>query len=206
MVEQGIQPITVLKKYWGYGNFRELQEPIIQSVMDGKDTLALMPTGGGKSITFQVPALLKEGLCLVITPLVALMKDQVSNLQKKGIKAEAIYTGLTSGEIKQIINKCIYGDIKLLYISPERLEGFNFRQYLSQMPVSMIAVDEAHCISQWGYDFRPSYLKINEVRTLFPEAPILAVTATATQRVVDAKISPISLEMWKINYIIYFEF
>lgn len=179
-----MKPIEILKKYWGYDAFRELQEPIIQSVMAGEDTLALMPTGGGKSITFQVPALIFDGLCLVITPLVALMKDQVQGLQKKGIKAEAIYTGLSTAEIQQIITKCIYTDIKLLYVSPERIEGRDFRQHLSNMPLSMIAVDEAHCISQWGYDFRPSYLKIATVRELFPDIPILAVTATATQRVV----------------------
>lgn len=177
-------PTEILQQYWGYSAFRELQQPIIDSVMAGKDTLALMPTGGGKSITFQIPALMQEGLCLVITPLVALMKDQVSGLQKRGIKAEAIYTGLTGAEIQQVLNKCIYGGVKLLYVSPERIEGYFFRQHLANMPVSMIAVDEAHCISQWGYDFRPSYLKISTVRALFPEIPILAVTATATQRVV----------------------
>ncbi len=178
------KPLEILKKYWGYDSFRELQESIIKSVLSGKDTLALMPTGGGKSITFQIPALLNEGLCLVVTPLVALMKDQVTNLQKKGIKAEAIYTGLTYGEIKQIINKCVYSDVKLLYVSPERIESAYFQQYLVQMPLSMLAVDEAHCISQWGYDFRPSYLKIRIIRKLFPEVPVLAVTATATQQVV----------------------
>lgn len=177
-------PIEILQKHWGYDSFRKLQEPIIQSVLAGKDTLALMPTGGGKSITYQVPALIKDGLCLVITPLVALMKDQVAALQDKGIKAEAIYTGLSASEIQQIINKCIYSDVKLLYVSPERIDGVYFRQYLVQMPLSIIAVDEAHCISQWGYDFRPSYLKIATIREFFPEIPILAVTATATQRVV----------------------
>lgn len=177
-------PREILKKYWQYDTFRELQEPIIQSVLEGKDTLALMPTGGGKSITFQVPALVQEGLCLVITPLVALMKDQVQGLQRRGIKAEAIYTGLSGAEIQQVINKCIYSDVKLLYVSPERIEGHYFRQHLANMPLSMIAVDEAHCISQWGYDFRPSYLKIANVRELFPDIPILAVTATATEKVV----------------------
>ncbi|WP_207778463.1 RecQ family ATP-dependent DNA helicase [Balneicella halophila] len=179
-----MKPIDILNKYWGYDAFRELQEPIIQSILSGKDTLALMPTGGGKSITFQVPALMQEGLCLVITPLVALMKDQVQGLKRKEIKAEAIYTGLTRAEIQQIINRCIYTDMKLLYVSPERIEGHYFRQYLANMPISMIAVDEAHCISQWGYDFRPSYLKIANIRELFPDVPVLAVTATATQRVV----------------------
>lgn len=178
------KPLDILKKHWQYESFRDLQEPIIQSVLDGKDTLALMPTGGGKSITYQVPAIIKKGLCLVVTPLVALMKDQVFSLQKRGIKAEAIYTGLTGSEIKQIINRCIYGDVKLLYVSPERIDGFYFRQYLVQMPLSMIAVDEAHCISQWGYDFRPSYLKIAIVRELFPDIPVLAVTATATKQVI----------------------
>lgn len=178
------EPKKILKNYWGYDGFRPLQEDIINSVLAGKDTLALMPTGGGKSITFQVPALMLDGLCLVITPLVALMKDQVNSLREKGIKAEAIYTGLTYDEIRQTINRCLFSDVKLLYVSPERLESSTFKSKLEQMPISFVAVDEAHCISQWGYDFRPAYLNIATVRDTFPNIPILAVTATATTRVV----------------------
>lgn len=179
-----VKPIEILQKYWGYEAFRPLQEEIINSVLSGKDTLALMPTGGGKSITFQVPALMQEGLCLVITPLVALMKDQVNNLVGKGIKAEALYTGMTFGEMKQKMNKCLYAEVKFLYVSPERLESSLFQDYLPQLPLSLIAVDEAHCISQWGYDFRPAYLNIANIRTALPDIPILAVTATATKKVV----------------------
>lgn len=175
----------ILKKYWGYNTFRPLQEDIIASVCNGEDTLALMPTGGGKSITFQVPALAMDGLCLVITPLIALMKDQVENLKKKNINAVAVYTGLTKQEIKTNIDKCIYGDVKFLYISPERLASKTFKIKLQQMNVCFIAVDEAHCISEWGYDFRPSYLKIAEIRDYFPNKPILALTATATPEVVN---------------------
>lgn len=178
------EPKKILEKYWGYENFRPLQEDIINSILAGKDTLALMPTGGGKSITFQVPALILDGICLVVTPLVALMKDQVNALHQKGIKAEAIYTGLTYDEIKQTINRCLFSDIKLLYVSPERLESSVFKNKLEQMNLSFIAVDEAHCISQWGYDFRPAYLNIAAIRNSFPNIPILAVTATATTRVV----------------------
>lgn len=175
----------ILKRYWGYESFRALQEDIIYSVLAGKDTLALMPTGGGKSVTYQVPGLVKEGLCLVITPLIALMKDQVEDLKGKGIEAEAIYTGMAREEIESIINKSVYNRVKFLYISPERLVSENFRIKLRQMNISMFAVDEAHCISQWGYDFRPSYLKIAEVRSFFPEAPVLALTATATPSVAE---------------------
>ncbi|MDL2283035.1 RecQ family ATP-dependent DNA helicase [Odoribacter sp. OttesenSCG-928-G04] len=175
----------ILKRYWGYDEFRPLQEEIIRSVMEGQDTLALMPTGGGKSITYQVPALTMEGVCLVITPLIALMKDQVEDLRRCGISAEAIYTGMEQGMIQSVINKTIGGGVKFLYLSPERLSSENFRIKLKQMKVSMLAVDEAHCISQWGYDFRPSYLRISEIRTFFPNAPVLALTATATVRVVD---------------------
>ena len=176
--------LDILHRYWGYDSFRDLQADIIDSVAAGKDTLALMPTGGGKSICFQVPALMREGLCLVVTPLIALMSDQVEHLRERGIKAEAIYTGITQREIEIILDNCQFGDYKFLYISPERLESKNFRLRLKQLLVTLIAVDEAHCISQWGYDFRPSYLKIADVRQDFPLAPVLALTATATPDVV----------------------
>ena len=174
----------ILKQYWGYDPFRDLQEEIITSIGEGKDTLGLMPTGGGKSITFQVPALAQSGLCIVITPLIALMKDQVQNLRKRGIKALAIYSGMTRQEIVTALENCIFGDYKFLYISPERLDTEIFRIKLRSMKVSMITVDESHCISQWGYDFRPAYLKIAEIRELLPGVPVLALTATATPEVV----------------------
>lgn len=174
----------ILKEYWGYDNFRGIQEDIIQSIGSGRDTLGLMPTGGGKSITFQVPAMAKEGLCIIITPLIALMKDQVRNLRDRGIKAIAIYSGMTREEIIIALENCIFGNYKFLYISPERLDTEIFRIKLRSMNVSMITVDESHCISQWGYDFRPAYLKISEIRTLLPDVPILALTATATPEVV----------------------
>ena len=173
----------ILKQYWGYDSFRDLQEEIITSIGEGKDTLGLMPTGGGKSITFQVPALAQEGLCIVITPLIALMKDQVHNLRKRGIKALAVYSGMTRQEIITALENCIFGDYKFLYISPERLDTEIFRIKLRSMKVSMITVDESHCISQWGYDFRPAYLKIAEIRELLPGVPVLALTATATPEV-----------------------
>lgn len=174
----------ILKKYWGYDSFRGIQEEIIKSIGNGKDTLGLMPTGGGKSITFQVPALAKEGLCLVVTPLIALMKDQVQNLRRRGIKAAAIYSGMSRNEIITTLENCIFGGYKFLYISPERLDTDIFRTKLRKMHISMITVDESHCISQWGYDFRPAYLKIAEIRELLPDVPILALTATATPAVV----------------------
>ena len=176
--------LNILKQYWGYNDFRSIQLDIIKSIGEGRDTLGLMPTGGGKSITFQVPALAQEGTCLVITPLIALMKDQVQNLRKKGIKAAAIYTGLSRNEIIKTLENCIFGGIKLLYISPERLSSPIFQTKLRHIKVSFITVDEAHCISQWGYDFRPAYLKISEIRKLKP-APVLALTATATAKVID---------------------
>ena len=174
----------ILKQYWGFDSFRDLQEEIITSIGEGKDTLGLMPTGGGKSITFQVPALAQEGICIVITPLIALMKDQVQNLRKREIKALAIYSGMTRQEILTALENCIFGNYKFLYISPERLDTEIFRTKLRSMKVSMITVDESHCISQWGYDFRPAYLKIAEIRELLPEVPVLALTATATPEVV----------------------
>lgn len=174
----------ILKQYWGYDHFRGIQEDIIRSIGSGKDTLGLMPTGGGKSITFQVPALAQEGICLVITPLIALMKDQVKNLVDRGIKATAIYSGMTREQILIALDNCIFGNYKFLYISPERLDTEIFQAKLKHMKVSMITVDESHCISQWGYDFRPAYLKIAEVRDLLPGVPVLALTATATPEVV----------------------
>ena len=173
----------ILKQYWGYDTFRPLQDEIIESVGSGKDTLGLMPTGGGKSITFQVPAMAHEGICLVVTPLIALMKDQVENLKKKGIKAAAIYTGMTSREISITYDNCIFGGYKFLYLSPERVGTKTFLERLPNLNVCMIAIDESHCISQWGYDFRPSYLRIAEIRQYIPEVPVLAVTATATPEV-----------------------
>lgn len=173
----------ILKKYWGYEHFRSLQEDIILSVLERKDTLALMPTGGGKSITYQVPGIYLEGICLVITPLIALMKDQVEELKKREIAAEAIYTGMAADKVESVLNRAIGGKLKFLYVSPERLASAHFRERLKRMKVRLLAVDEAHCISQWGYDFRPSYLQIAEVRVFFPEAPVLALTATATPAV-----------------------
>ena len=175
----------ILYKYWRYSTFRPLQEEIIHSIAEGNDTLGLMPTGGGKSIIFQVFALSKEGLCIVVTPLIALMKDQVDNLVKLGIKASAIYSGMSRDEIISRLENCIFGDYKFLYISPERLSTDFFQQKLAAMNVCLLVVDESHCISQWGYDFRPSYLHIAEVRKMLPQVPILALTATATPDVVD---------------------
>ena len=173
----------VLKKWWGYDEFRPMQREIIESVLSGRDTLALMPTGGGKSLTYQVPALVMEGLTIVITPLIALMKDQVDALRRRGISAVAVHSGMDSNRIDIALDNCTYGDVKLLYISPERLDTESFRVRLLRMNVSMIAVDEAHCISQWGYDFRPSYLRIAEVRERLPNAVFLALTASATNLV-----------------------
>ena len=177
--------LDILRRYWGFDSFRPLQEVIIRSVGEGNDTLALMPTGGGKSITFQVPALATEGLCLVVTPLIALMKDQVENLKRNGIKAAAIHSGLTYREIKVAFDNAIFGGTKFLYVSPERLATDLFLGKLPHLKINLLAVDEAHCISQWGYDFRPSYLKIAAVRELIPDVPVLALTATATPTVVD---------------------
>jgi ATP-dependent DNA helicase RecQ len=175
----------ILKKHWGYDSFRPLQEEIILSVMEGRDTLALLPTGGGKSICFQVPALALDGLCIVISPLIALMKDQVEHLRQGHIKAAALYSGMKKHEMEVVLNNCAYDpDYKFLYVSPERLKTDNFRATLPHLKVSLIAVDESHCISQWGYDFRPPYLEIAEIRKFFPNAPVLALTATATPEVV----------------------
>lgn len=177
--------LQVLKRYWGYERFRPMQEEIICSVCNGRDTLALMPTGGGKSLTYQVPTLLREGLCIVVTPLIALMKDQVDRLRRLRINATAIHSGVTPRKIDIALDNCVYGDVKFLYVAPERLATEAFRLRVQRMPVTLIAVDEAHCISQWGYDFRPSYLRIAELRRLLPDIPILALTASATPAVAD---------------------
>lgn len=203
----------ILKQYWNYDNFRGIQEEIIESIGKGHDTLGLMPTGGGKSITFQVPTLAQPGLCLVITPLIALMKDQVRNLRDRGIKALAVYSGMTREEIVVALENCIFGDYKFLYISPERLDTDIFRAKLRNMKINMITVDESHCISQWGYDFRPAYLKISEIRELLPTVPVLALTATATPEVVkdiqtklgfreDSRIFRMSFERKNLAYIV----
>lgn len=175
----------ILAKYWGYQSFRPLQEEIILSVLEGKDTLALMPTGGGKSITFQVPSLAMDGVCVVITPLIALMKDQVENLKKKQIEARAIYTGMSPHEIRFILQQAKEQTIKFLYISPERAQNELFQNFYRETKICLLAVDEAHCISQWGYDFRPPYLKIAQLRHFHPEVPILALTATANREVIE---------------------
>ena len=177
--------LFILKKVWGYESFRGIQQDIIQSIGQGHDTLGLMPTGGGKSITFQVPALAMEGVCIVITPLIALMKDQVQSLRRRRIKATAVYSGMTHDQILTALENCILGDYKFLYISPERIGSALFQTKLRHMRVSFITVDEAHCISQWGYDFRPSYLQIRNIRQLVPHAPVLALTASATPEVVE---------------------
>ena len=176
---------ATLQKYWGYSEFRLSQEEIIRSVMEGRDTLALMPTGGGKSLTYQVPTLACEGLCIVITPLIALMKDQVDRLRRMGVNAVAIHSGLSYTQIDIALDNCVYGDVKFLYVAPERLATEAFRLRVQRMNVSLLAVDEAHCISQWGYDFRPSYLRIAEIRKMLPDTPVLALTASATKMVAD---------------------
>ena len=174
----------ILKTYWGYDSFRFMQEDIINNILSGRDTLALMPTGGGKSVCFQVPALVMDGMCLVISPLIALMNDQVDSLQKRGVSAAAITSAMNKYEIEIVLNKCVHNKVKILYVSPERLKNKIFVEHLKQMKVSMIAVDEAHCISQWGYDFRPPYLDIADIRKYHPYAPIIALTATATINVI----------------------
>ncbi|MBE9483699.1 MAG: RecQ family ATP-dependent DNA helicase [Bacteroidetes bacterium] len=206
---------NILVKYWGYSSFRPMQEDIIQSVLDGRDTLALLPTGGGKSICFQVPALAMEGICVVISPLIALMKDQVENLKDRGIKAAAVHSGMHPREIDIAINNSVFGDLKFLYVSPERLKSPSFRQNLSSMNVCLLAVDEAHCISQWGYDFRPPYLNIAEIRPLINDAPVLALTATATNEVIvdiqeklefkEKNVLRKSFERKNLSYVVFHE-
>ncbi|GAA4168859.1 ATP-dependent DNA helicase RecQ [Sphingobacterium ginsenosidimutans] len=179
-----LDSISILRQYWGFESFRPLQEEIIQSVISGKDTLALLPTGGGKSICFQVPALMMEGICIVVTPLIALMKDQVEHLRKNGIQAVAIYSGMKKREVDITLDNCVYGKIKFLYLSPERLYNDLVRERIRFMNVNLFAIDEAHCISQWGYDFRPPYLELAKLKELHPKVPFLALTATATERVI----------------------
>ncbi|HEY5692571.1 MAG TPA: ATP-dependent DNA helicase RecQ, partial [Cyclobacteriaceae bacterium] len=176
-------PEHILKQYWGYDHFRSPQLDIINAVMAKQDVLALLPTGGGKSICFQIPGLISEGLCLVITPLIALMEDQVGQLKKRGISAIAIHSGMVRSEIDVALDNCAYGKIKFLYLSPERIQTDLFRERVKKMDVNLIAVDEAHCISQWGHDFRPAYLLISELRELLPDVPMIALTATATKKV-----------------------
>ena len=178
-------PESILKTYWGFDTFRAQQRAIIKAALDGRDVLALLPTGGGKSICFQVPSLCKEGICVVVSPLIALMKDQVENLKKKGINAMLLHSGMHFSQIDAALDTCVFGDVKFLYLSPERLRNEMVQVRLQRMNVNLIAVDEAHCISQWGYDFRPPYLQIAEIRELLPKVPVLALTATATPKVVD---------------------
>ncbi|MBR2245291.1 MAG: RecQ family ATP-dependent DNA helicase [Prevotella sp.] len=187
----------ILKQYWGYDDFRGIQREIIESVGAGHDTLGLMPTGGGKSVTFQVPALAMEGVCIVITPLIALMKDQVHHLRQRGIMAAAVYSGMQRDDILRVLENCILGNTKLLYVSPERLGSELFQTKLKHMQVSFITVDEAHCISQWGYDFRPSYLQIADIRRICPDVPVLALTATATPKVVEDICERLSIDEWQ---------
>ncbi len=190
---------SLLKQYWGYDDFRGIQREIIESIGAGLDTLGLMPTGGGKSLTFQVPALAMEGVCIVITPLIALMKDQVHHLRQRGIMAAAIYSGMQHDDILRILENCILGSTKLLYVSPERLGSELFQTKLKHMKVSFITVDEAHCISQWGYDFRPSYLQIANIRHICPDVPVLALTATATPKVVDDICAKLTLNSQRLR-------
>jgi ATP-dependent DNA helicase RecQ len=185
-------PLTILKKYWRHTQFRPLQEEIIGSILSKQDTLALLPTGGGKSVCFQVPAIAMEGMCLVVSPLIALMKDQVEGLKKKGIEAVAVHAGLTRYEIDLYLNNCMQGGVKFLYLSPERIHTEMFQERVKNMPISLLAVDEAHCISQWGYDFRPAYLHIRQLREVLPQVPIMALTATATKKVRDDIIEKLS--------------
>ena len=206
---------AILLKHWGFSSFRPLQEDIIRSVIEGNDTLALLPTGGGKSLCYQVPGMAKDGLCIVVTPLIALMKDQVQALKLKGINAVGIYHGMSKVEIDNAIDNCVYGNVRFLYLSPERLVTDMMRSRLTKMNVSLLAVDEAHCISQWGYDFRPPYLRIAEIRELIPNTPVMALTATATTQVVediqekldfkDANVFQKSFERKNLAYMVFRE-
>lgn len=191
-------PHTILKQYWRHESFRHLQEEIINSVINGEDVLAILPTGGGKSICFQIPALMKDGICIVVTPLIALMKDQVENLIKRGVSAVAIYSGMNPREIDVVLDNCIYGNIKFLYVSPERLHSHLFQERVNKMNVNLITVDEAHCISQWGHDFRPSYFEISQLRLLKPESNTIALTATATPEVRDEIVEKLDFKKFRL--------
>jgi ATP-dependent DNA helicase RecQ len=205
----------LLTRYWGFSAFRPLQEEVIRSVLDGRDTLALLPTGGGKSVCFQVAALAREGICIVVTPLIALMKDQVESLKKKDIKAMAVFSGMSRHEVDIALDNCIFGNYKFLYLSPERLMSDVVRTRIGKMNVNLIAVDEAHCISQWGYDFRPPYMKIAEIRDLHPDVPVMALTATATTEVKkdicrqlqfrDGQIFQQSFERKNLSYVVMYD-
>lgn len=177
------EPLYILKKYWGYDGFRNSQEAVINSVLSGKDTLALLPTGGGKSITFQVPAMMKEGICIVVSPLVALMTDQVEALKNREIRALSLSGGLPYSELERLLNNALYGQYKFLYLSPERLQQELVRSYLKAMSINLIVIDEAHCVSHWGKDFRPAYLQCKWLKEEFPNVPLLALTASATHQV-----------------------
>ena len=179
-----MKPLDILKEYWGYDSFRPMQEEIVSAALDGKDVLAILPTGGGKSVCFQVPAMMREGIAIVVTPLIALMKDQVQNLNDKGIRALCVNAGMGAREVETVLNNAAYGDFKFLYVSPERLGTRLFKNYVQEMNISFIVVDEAHCISQWGYDFRPDYLQIGNLREM-TDAPVIALTATATPAVAE---------------------
>lgn len=184
-MEGQVELKRILYDYWGYDSFRPMQEEIIGKALSGEDVLALMPTGGGKSICYQIPSLAREGIAIVVSPLIALMKDQVANLSRRGIMALVVCSGMSSEEIDAALDNAVYGDYKFLYVSPERLKTRIFRERLKRMDVNFLVVDEAHCISQWGYDFRPDYLDIAEIREMIPDAPVIAVTATATPSVAD---------------------
>ena len=188
---------NILKSVFGFDSFRPVQKEIIDSVMSGGDTLAILPTGGGKSLCYQVPGLAKEGICLVVSPLIALMKDQVDNLRARGVKAVAIYSGMSFREIDTLLDNCVYGDFKFLYVSPERLKSDLFIERFRQMKVNLIAVDEAHCISQWGYDFRPAYLEIAEIRTFHPQVPLIALTASATPKVCEDILEKLNMKSYR---------
>ena len=188
------QPIDILKKYWKHSRFRPLQEDIIKAVIGGRDVLAILPTGGGKSVCFQVPEMMKNGICIVVTPLIALMKDQVENLKSVGIPAAAVFSGMHPKEVDITLDNCIYGDTKFLYVSPERIQSEIFKERVKRMHVNLIAVDEAHCISQWGHDFRPAYFEIETLRIMKPEVKVIALTATATRQVQEEIVDKLQFE------------
>ena len=184
----------ILKTYWGYDEFRPNQVPIIESILNGQNTVALLPTGGGKSICFQVPAMVKDGICIVICPLISLMNDQVYQLHKRKIKADMIHSGMNANQIEGVLDTCLYGNTKFLYLSPERINSVFIRSRIQEMKVNYLVVDEAHCISQWGHDFRPAYHNLNILKELHPECPIVALTGTATQKVIDDMVLQLGIQ------------